>query len=282
MKTLRLSHSQIDKLTSCGVAWKFRYLDRIKKAPASGMLRGRAVDKAVQRNLENKRDNGTLLPLEEVQDIASDTLRNEWEGGVALDEEELEAGERAVKGEITDQVVRMAATHATQVAPKLFPVGVQERFDVEIKGYDCHFVGYRDVREANGFTRDTKTSKKKPSGDEADTSTQLTLYALAHKVEFGEYPRAVVLDYLVNYVRKPDEAFSLYSSRGPEQFAALLRRIEAAVESIRAGIFIPADPSSWKCSSKWCEFWGDCPYAMRPVSVPVDQQLTKIKRRRQE
>lgn len=276
--TLRLSHTQIDMLGTCGYRWKFRYVDKIRRAPGTALLRGRAVGMSVQRNMEAKRDTGKTLELEEIRTIAAEALVSDWEGGVKLDDDEIKAGERKAKGVVTDTVVRMATTHALRLAPKLFPVGVEERFEIELEGYDCSILGYLDIREANGFIRDTKTKGKKPTQDEADSSSQLTLYDLANRVTNGTAAPAVVLDCLVNYATKPDEVFSLYSRREDAQIQTMLRRIESAVGAIEAGVFTPADPTSWQCSKKWCDYWEDCPYAMRPVSVAVEDHLVSMGR----
>jgi hypothetical protein len=51
------------------------------------------------------------------------------------------------------------------------------------------------------------------------------------------------------------------SSRGSADFAALAARINVITHAIEAGIFTPAAPGSWCCSSKWCGYYLDgCPY----------------------
>jgi len=44
------------------------------------------------------------------------------------------------------------------------------------------------------------------------------------------------------------------------------------MDSVRRGSFVPANPDSWWCSQKYCQFWSDCRFAMgRPSSATVPQ-----------
>jgi len=51
--------------------------------------------------------------------------------------------------------------------------------------------------------------------------------------------------------------------RTSQQYHALMAKLVAADKGIEAGTFLPAAEGSWRCSSKWCEFFATCKFARR-------------------
>jgi hypothetical protein len=117
--------------------------------------------------------------------------------------------------------------------------------------------------------RDTKTSKKTPSEDEADKSTQLSGYAVAATAIYGKTPDALALDFLVDLKRGTEYA-PRFTTRTPDDDAVFFNRLANAVNTIKSGIFTPTKPDDWRCSKKWCGYFEVCPYAKRPKSVLVN------------
>ena len=269
-----ISQTRLGMLSRCGEQFRRRYIEGERMAPAVAMLVGRAVDQSVNANLESKIETGALLPSEAVQDLARDSLTTEWRSEeVELSEEEAEKGTKAVRGEAIDKSIRLAVLHHAAIAPDLEPTSVQRKFRARIKGEsNIILTGVLDVEEKS-VVRDTKTSGKSPQKNAADLSLQLTMYALAVLVETGEAPETVALDYLVDL--KTPKAVTQTSTRGQEDFRVLLSRIEAFARVVQAGAFAPASPDDWICSPKWCGYHSTCPYARRPVVVPVSQPLDR-------
>lgn len=288
-----LSHTQLDMLSKCGQAWKFRYVDGIKRPPPSvKMLIGRGVDHSVTANLRHKRDEGSDIDLEDAQDRARDGLNYEWaQEGVTLEPDEEEAGLRRVRGAAVDATVALAGAHHQEVAPKIRPAHVQRRFEIALEGYDCTLVGVIDVQEERGRittdnaelgtaaplesaevivtlvpsrVSDTKTTRKSLNQNDVDTSSQLTTYSMAVEVIDGSPPDEVGLDILIDksQLKTPKAPVTkrLTSSRDEEDTRALLARVERAVTVIDSGIVTPAPPGAWWCSEKWCGYWKICPF----------------------
>lgn len=266
---LRLSHSALEMLSKCGEMYRRRYIEREKVPPGIALLVGRSVDESVNGNLTAKMSEGELLPLEQVRQIARDTLVTEWEQqGVALSDDEKAKGEAAVRGEAIDKSVGLAELHAAKVAPVLEPTDVQAKFEIELEGYGAVLSGVVDVVEGPTSLRDTKTASKTPSEDTAYLSDQLTIYALAGRVLRGEIPARLHLDYLVD--TKVPKVVHLETTRTEADFRPVLNRVETALKVIEAGAFVPANPStSWWCSPRWCGFHATCPYVRRGSTVAV-------------
>lgn len=122
--------------------------------------------------------------------------------------------------------------------------------------------------------RDTKTSRKSPNQDTADSSHQLSAYAAAHNVLYGNNPDAVKLDYLVD-LKTGTKTMTLVSQRDDTDVQRYLNRIVAGVIQMESGNFVPAPDVAWYCDSKWCSYYHMCEFVKhKDISTP---QLVTIK-----
>jgi len=69
---------------------------------------------------------------------------------------------------------------------------------------------------------------------------------------------ALYLDYLVK--TKTPKVVIQQTTRSEFQQMVMLRRIERAAEIIEKGAFMPANPSEWICSRKWCGYSNTCKF----------------------
>lgn len=257
----QLHVSGLMMLAKCGEQFRRRYIEGEIIPPGVAMIVGTATHRSIRANLQAKIESGRLLGVEATKDIARDALRDEWDKGVWLQDEER-TRPKATQGEAIDKAVRLSGTHAQRLAPALKPTHVERKWTVELPGYPMDLVGEIDIQEAHLSVRDTKTSAKSPSADAADRSEQLTMYALAVKTIDHEAPEYVALDYLVD-LKSGTKIKTVMSSRAVEDFEPLLRRVENAARVIESGSFVPARPDDWWCNPKWCGFYSSCPFVRR-------------------
>jgi hypothetical protein len=258
----QLHVSGLEMLSKCGIQFERVYINGERIPPGVALIVGTSTHKPIARNLENKIRAGVLLPIEEIKDIARDTLVNEWQKGVKLDDEEVKEGIAKVKAAAIDKAVRLSTLHATKTAPEIKPTHVERQWVVQLPGYPVDLAGALDIQEGLQSVRDTKTAAKTPPKTIADESIQLTAYALAVKVIDGQAVQKVQLDYLID--KTEPEAKPFTSTRDDEDFVTLLRRIERAVIAMEKGVFIPARETDWWCSPKYCGFHGSCPFVRQP------------------
>lgn len=259
--------SQMNMLSRCGEQYYRRYVKGEVIPPAVAMVTGTGTHRGVEENLRNKiATKGTLLPVAQVQQIAVDAFKAEWDRGVKLSEDEVSAGIDRVKGEAIDTVASLSALHHRELAPRIQPVHVERTFRLELPGYPLDLAGTMDIQEPR-TVRDTKTAAKSPPSDAADVSAQLTMYALAVKTLEGAAPEKVCLDNLVK--TKTPKVVVLESTRTDDDMRQFLQRVERSVEVIQKGAFTPADPSSWWCSKEWCGYHATCPFAAKRVQVAL-------------
>lgn len=255
-----LSISQLTMLARCGEQYRFRYIEGIKAPPGVSLIIGSGTHAAIEADLREKLRTGELLPDAAIADVAADATRERW----ANDGPVVHEGDPG-EGEAVDTAVALAQAHHRQLAPQIAPVALERGFVLDLPGFPFDLMGYVDIEEAARI-RDTKTAAKSPSGPEADQSDQLTLYHLDATVR-GKSP-TVALDYLVK--TKVPKVVTLESTRGPEDHARLLRRVEIAAKVIQAGAFAPTNPDNWWCSAKWCGYYERCAFgARKAVSVAL-------------
>lgn len=263
----QLHFSGLSTLWQCGVKFDFRYIQKLYRPPTSALVVGKGVDEAANANLQNKIDTDALLPVEQVADIARDSIVRSVEAdGILPDRGQSEAAARDLG---IDKAVRLTTTHAKDLAPKLKPKAVQKKWSLDIPGFPFDLVGTRDLDEQDGTIRDLKTSGKSPNRNAADISDQLTTYALAKFSYERVIPPKVAMDTLVDLKRGP-KVSTLESVRTKDDFQVLLARVENASKVIQSGIFTPAQPDAWWCSEKWCSYHDVCPYFRRPVTVAIE------------
>lgn len=268
MSRQQLHWSGIEMLSKCGEQFRRRYIEREVVPPGIALHVGTATHGSVRRNMRSKIDTGTLLDVDACEAAAADELNASWQqNGVTLLDEERSKGEKTARGEAVDKAVRLARLHRQKLAPLLQPTHVERAWTLDLTGTNYALAGQIDLQEA-ATIRDTKTAAKSPSSSAAETSDQLTMYALATTVLDGPGVRQVALDTLVDLKTGP-KVVTLESVRTPDDYAPLLRRVQTAIVATERGVFVPARQSDWWCSERWCGYWRNCKYVRRPVSVAL-------------
>jgi hypothetical protein len=265
----QLHYSALETLWKCGVMFEQRYVLNRRVPPSITLHVGKGVDEAANTNLSHKITNDTLLPVEEVLDIARDTVAN----GVSAEGLTVEKGETEsqVRADGIDKAVRLTKAHATILAPILKPARVQAKWSIEIDGMPFDVVGTRDLDETDGRIRDLKTSKRSANKDAADRSDQLTTYALSKFViDKTAVPVQVSIDTIAD-LKRETKVQTLHSERDRDDFQVIIRRIENAATILEKGAFTPARETDWWCSTQYCGYAASCPYFRKPKSIVIDE-----------
>jgi hypothetical protein len=241
-------------LARCELQWYHRYVLGLKSPPGVAAVIGKGTHHSVEKNLVRKMNWGVLMDREEVQQAAADGLRRAWEH-----EPPIVTDKDPDRGEATDMAVSLAELHHDAVAPKIEPIALEQAFLIEVPEMPYNLMGVVDI-ETPTHVRDTKTKGKKPSPAEVSRSPQLALYHLRSTLA-GAPGKKVALDYLVK--TKERQYFVHESAPDEIDHGVFLKRMEAAVASIRAGIFKPTSPSGWACSERFCGYWERCDFGAR-------------------
>jgi len=117
----------------CGMRFAFRYIQGIKTPPNAFLLCGTATDKAINWDLDTKILRGELATLDEISDIARDSIdHDDRADSILLDEDDAGKSVKQVIGETKDRAVRLVTMHHGQVAPNLKPWRTQRKFTVNM------------------------------------------------------------------------------------------------------------------------------------------------------
>ena len=271
-----LSNSSYTLFLACPEAWRLKYLQR-KKEPASGaMFLGSRVDDALSLYYRQILDHGERLDPAQVKDAYRDLWRTEHQA------EEQQTG---VDWQDIDQHAAFAlglqALELTfnQLVPKLGePLAVQRRLEFTLAPglVEWTIVCYLDLETRASTPSGDRIDrivdykvKGNPIGQQkADRDPQASLYLAgrwlegrpAEEFSFAQIARP-------GRQRRQISAALITTHRTCGQLRSSLARIALAASQIdvyyrRFGSDRPwgfADPTSWKCSERFCAHWRACP-----------------------
>ena len=275
----QLHHSDFQTLLACGERFYRRKIKGEKEPMTTPLVLGQSQHKMAYLDLSKKLESGTLLPDDEIKDLATDTFREQWDSGpLVLDASEREAGIEQVKGALTDVAVDAAVVHHEQLAPTLTPAtdGLEWPWVLNAEGYPYDLAGQLDVLEVEGRIRDLKVVKKKPAPHEVELSMQLTIYQLAVETIRQVAVESVWIDALVKPTKTlGTRLYSYQSTRTQEDTQSFLAMFAQVVVALDKGVFMPANPASPWSPCRWCGFAPTCRYySKRPVTVAQPGAVT--------
>lgn len=263
MKERHLSASQLGLLARCGEAYRRRYLEGEIIPPGIAAAKGKAFHNGVEMNMRQKLYTDRDLPASEIVERAVASFEHEVEN-VELTPVEKRKGKKKVVHESVGTVVEFAKAHARFQAPEYRPKYIEHRIDIPLDDRDL--IGYIDLVDSNNRVIDFKTSGRRTPQSAVEESVQLTTYAAWHMANLvhptTNEPMSIVpvrLDILTS-TRQGVERIVHDSIRTRDDLVALSNRVDTALKLLRAGCFMPAEPSSWMCSPTWCGYWSTCPY----------------------
>ncbi len=271
-----LSNSSYTLWMACPEAWRRRYILGHRTPQSAGMFLGSRVDDALTDYHQHLIDHGQPLTVDEV----IDRYRADWPDKLAA--------ERDRRGVIFDESdpdtlleLGAAALKVTfeQLIPQLgMPVAVQRRIEFKLHpALEWTIEGHLDL-ETQSPTPDGElvseiVDYKVKGGDaitqaKADRDPQASLYLAGRWLQGQPADQFAFAQVLRPGRRRKTMSTSLVrTTRTVGQSRATLARIALAASQICAHLerFGPdrpwgfADPTSWKCSARYCEHWAGCP-----------------------
>lgn len=242
--------SSIDTFLRCGKKYEFQHIRGIRMPTPSYFTVGHAVDAGANANFAQKIESKTDLPVADVLDVVA----------TEFDKEAKETDWTDVDpGEEKDTAIACATVLHEQVAPKIQPATVQEKFDLQLDDYTL--TGTMDLTTQDDWVRDTKTSSKK-SAYGVHGQLQPAMYDLAFEALRGRRANGFGFDIAIkkNSVKSgvSAEIQTIEGRVTNEDRTFLLSAISSVHKAIQAGVFLPASPKAWWCSAGQCEFWFMC------------------------
>jgi hypothetical protein len=286
----KVSHSKLMAFQICGEYGRRKYVEGDYRPGTLRMHRGSSVAEIAaeghRRQFEAKK-LGLSTPIQdllfaslpseaEARDLAATAFDKRVTEGVVVAKEDIqEAGsQKQAIGNEKDVAVDMAGFYTSRMAPTINPIGFEQRILINPRDSDVSVDMILDLVEEGPpetpdgppteIVADLKTSQKSPAHDLAEKDQQLPFYAMGRQAVTGKLPDAEVLRYVVRTPKKHDlKRVELRTKVTQGDINTVVHRINALKEAMDKGVFIPAAPNHWKCSSRACEFWSDCRFAMK-------------------
>ncbi len=252
-----INQTLIGMWTRCPEQVRRRYIEGETIPPGIAARIGTGVHKGAEVNHLAKIVSGKDEPLSVIQDAARDGYVKSIQDGVFFPPDKAASARKEI-AEGVDTTVTLATLYGTSAAPKIKPAIVEKTITMAVDGIDRPFIGTVDVYTVDRWMPDLKTGAKKWPQSRADSSAQFTLYNELIRHETGEYPTRLSAEVFTK-TKEPAHQ-SLETTRCPEDFDALIKRVHVMMRMIDAGIFPPADPDSWMCQMAYCGYFLSCPY----------------------
>jgi putative RecB family exonuclease len=254
------SYSQISQFLRCPLSF---YFDRVTKLPkpfiSSGLALGATVHQALAE-LHRSIQMGNILRPEQVRDLLKATWK-EME-----DREPIQYRNGEDQSSSLDQAVGLMDLYLTEPVPKSV-VAVEEPllvplFNSQGEPLEKPLLAIPDLisRDKDELTvTEFKTSGRRFSELETDSSLQASCYAHAVQDRYDEQPR---VRYTILVKTKTPQIQHLETVRNDTDVARLGDVVEVVDRAIQAGVFFPIE-SQINCSGcpffKPCRQWQGCP-----------------------
>ena len=134
-------------------------------------------------------------------------------------------------------------------------VVMERRVEFFVPGVPIPIVGYIDLIAADGVPVDFKTAGRAWSRGKEHTELQSDFYLTALMGD-GLNPNRLFRYYVFTKTKSP-KVQVLETSRTIRQLFFMTKVVQEVWRAIEAGAF-PPNPTGWKCSEKYCEYYALC------------------------
>lgn len=256
-----IHQSSLNMALRCGEQLRRRYFKNEIIPPSIAACRGTGVHAANKINLRQKIQTKSDLNMADIKDAIRDGyVEAVSKNGVFLSKEEQPAKKRLVNEGLED-ALRCGELYRKEVSPKLNPLAVEEKFTVDV-GLPLLLAGIIDYQE-EPILGDLKTTSKTWPEGRIHQEIQPVLYSYVHEHEKKIRPR---FTYHILVARRgkngpTSEALQEQSMIPTDaNYHALFAKLRMFCKIVETGTFIPANPTSWWCTEKWCGYYLTCPY----------------------
>jgi len=253
---VHISQSRLFTYLKCGEIYRRRYPEKEIIPPGIAATRGKSLHKGVELNnrfkLKNKKDISKKELIRITDSEFSKIIKGE---GIYLTKEE-KTQRKTIIGKGRDETVKLTGLYSEEVAPLIMPKKIELEFEIPCEEH--LLTGRIDNIDIEDALRETKTANRRKNQKEVDASDQLTFYALAHNWLFNKPPKKIIMDNLVcTKVAKYDP---IETTRNYQDMTILIRRIYAAFDGMKKGVYLPTNPVNWWCDPKWCGYYETCKF----------------------
>lgn len=237
-----ISASQIGQFLFCPIAYKFNYVDRIKRdEPNIYMSYGTVMHLALAFNNKHKIKTRKDLDIKTLcnyfnEQFEAECKPNNWTNCHTYTEMKMVAEFTLEK-------------YLKEVAPHVMPMYVEQEFRIKLKHFPITIFGFIDVIMENWEVWDYKTAgkstKKKWNQKAVDDNVQLTFYSALCRKNFKKAEKNLNIFVLP---REPKPEFiKLTTHRTDEEVLHILDTADRIERIVELGVYMPNLNSCSKC-----------------------------------
>ena len=249
-----LSYSSINLYLTCGEAWKRRYLLKERTSTSPALVFGSAfhgtVEAAIENRMEGLDGDTTHRQIWDAQWQLATNQEVDW--SAEKPEALYNDGLRLVQSEPVQKLIG-------RIEPLRDDQGLfmERKITLNVPGVPVPVIGYIDVVTKDGIPGDFKTSARKWSKDKVAAELQ-PLFYLAGMSQMGmKVPDFRFRHYVITKTKEP-VVQTLSTKHSAKELFWLYDVIQRVWNGIVGEIYQFAQPGSWKCAEKYCEFWSTC------------------------
>jgi len=248
-----LSYSSTQTYLSCPRSWRFHYLDQIETPKSAALVFGSAFHNTIEERVKTTSQGDMLSLVERWQQHWTAQLKQT--GEISWDGDTPEA--------MCNLGVRMLSdSDIAALINSLKPALEGEKPQIELSvtlivpGVPIPVIGFVDMIEQDGVPCDFKTSARSWSQERAQTDMQPAFYLAALNQMGYRDPELRFRHYVFLKTKKPQVQIWETQRTWRDMFY-VFELVSGVWKAIESGVFIP-HPGGWKCSEKYCEYWGIC------------------------
>ena len=254
-----LSYSSISSYLMCPRSWRYHYLEQVQTPTSPALVFRSAFHETVEEHVMTAFASERRPIVTRWQRHWSAQLGRNAENGIdwGRDSEESMAalGEKMLSSPDTIELV-----DALQPLVVEDQVQIERRVELTVPGVPIPIIGYIDLIERDHIPADFKTSGRSWSQRQADEEMQPCFYLAALNqagFDLGWNSKAFLFRHYVFVKTKTPKVQIWESARTPRDLFWLFGLISDVWRGIEREVF-PPNPGTWKCSPKYCEYWGIC------------------------
>ena len=246
-----LSYSSISLWQTCARAWRYRYVEQIPTTKSPSLAFGSAMHDTIEALILSHHNGTDTEPtatwLEKWQSHSADVS---WDS--ELPEQWANDGIRILTSPDFKALLDKLSPHTEQGQPV-----IEKRIELSVPGVPIPVIGFIDLITADGIPCDIKTASRSWTQDQADRELQPLFYLAALNQAGYKLNAELKFRHIVVVKAKTPQVQVIESRRKPADLLLLCQLIAEVWQAISRGIF-PPNPSSWKCSERYCEYYSYC------------------------
>lgn len=242
-----LSYSSITLYLDCAEAWRRKYILKEATTSTPALAFGSAFHGAIEAQLRGECSAVDAWPGAWARAIERDPI--DW--GIDTPETHANAGLRLLSSEGVKAAVDGLTVKRDEAGPM-----VERKVSLSVPGVPVPVIGYIDFIAADGVPCDLKTSSRAWGDAKAQDSLQ-GLFYLAALNQAGLNFHGWRFRHVVFVKTKEPKVQVLENRHTPAELFFLFRVVQEVWRSVERGAF-PLNPSSWKCTPQYCDFWAGC------------------------